>query len=249
MSDKLDTPLPAPAMPLARDQSPEEIATMILAGRRIRECYRVLKKGGLNVVGEVLKGQGTFYEMTHYPLDDVFDGDSHSQYYYHAHRGGGLEHGHFHTFLRAPGMPPGSEMLDEPGATEPWPRGDQAIAHLVAVSMDGWGFPKGLFACNRWVTGESWYPARTVVAMLDRFSIDHANPSWPVNVWLTQMLVLFRPHIEALLWHRDEAVAEWRRRHPGEDVFEDRRLEITGYLPISVDDWLAELQAELDSSS
>ena len=29
----------------------------------------------------------------------------------------------------------------------------------------------------------------------------------------------------------------WQAAHPGQDVFEDRALEITGYLPISVEDW------------
>ncbi|GAB3478787.1 hypothetical protein GCM10027398_33990 [Azotobacter salinestris] len=29
----------------------------------------------------------------------------------------------------------------------------------------------------------------------------------------------------------------WQAVHPGQDVFEDRALEITGYLPISVEDW------------
>lgn len=40
--------------------SPEDMGTMLKAGARIKECYRVLGKGGLNIVGEVLKGQGTF---------------------------------------------------------------------------------------------------------------------------------------------------------------------------------------------
>ncbi|WP_446730895.1 DUF6969 family protein [Pseudomonas sp. SST3] len=31
----------------------------------------------------------------------VYDRDSHAQYYYHAHREGGVGHGHFHTFIRA----------------------------------------------------------------------------------------------------------------------------------------------------
>ena len=34
--------------------------------------------------------------------------------------------------------------------------------------MDGWGEPIGLFATNRWVTGETWYPAGAVIRMLDR---------------------------------------------------------------------------------
>lgn len=60
----------------------------------------------------------------------VYDRDSQAQYYYHAHREGDLEHGHFHTFIRA-------------------------IAQLIAVSMDAWGQPIGLFVGNRWVTGET----------------------------------------------------------------------------------------------
>ena len=30
---------------------------------------------------------------------------------------------------------------------------------------------------------------------LDRFDIDHAYPSWPVNRWLTAMVRLFRPQM------------------------------------------------------
>ena len=57
-----------------------DLRKMIKAGDRISECYRVLEKGGLNIVGEVLKDQGTFYELDHYPSNDVFDRDHHSQY-------------------------------------------------------------------------------------------------------------------------------------------------------------------------
>ncbi|WP_417615352.1 DUF6969 family protein [Oceanisphaera sp.] len=236
-------PLPTLIAPVAASLTPGDIGRMREAGRQIRECYRVMTKGGVNIVGEVLKGQGTFFEMTHYPLDDVFDKDSHSQYYYHAHRGGGVEHGHFHTFLRGSGIPAQLKMLDYPQASEPWPKGEQAIAHLVAISMDAWGYPTELFACNRWVTDESWYPAEAVISMLDRFVIDHANPSWPVNIWLSNMLVLFRPHIEALLKHRDAVIDQWQASNPDQDIFENRQLEITGQLPISVDGWLAELEA------
>ncbi|GAB4466690.1 MAG: hypothetical protein OHK0044_06770 [Burkholderiaceae bacterium] len=214
---------------------------MLAAGAEIVECYRVLRKGGLNVVGEVLRGQAGFVEFDHYPADDVFDEETGSQYYYHAHRSG--EHGHFHTFLRARGMPQGVAPLPYPQATERWPAGDDAHSHLIAISMDAYGFPIGLFATNRWVTGETWYACEDVVRMLDRFEIDHAYPSWPVNRWMTAMFVLFRPHIELLLRHRDRVIAHWQARAPQLDVFEDRALETTGYLPISVDDWLSELAA------
>lgn len=217
-------------------------ATMLAAGKEIRECYRVLEKADLNVVGEVLRGQGEFVELEHYPRDDVFDSETHGQYYYHAHRGSDLEHGHFHVFLRAGGMPSGSVPIDYPLATEAWPRGDGAICHLIAISMDAWGYPIGLFCTNRWVTDETWYPAKQVIAMLEHFAIDHAFPNWCVNRWLTALVRLYRPHIEALIRQRDQVVADWQRDHPDADIFEDRALDISGYLPISVETLMAELE-------
>lgn len=217
-----------------------ELEQMQEAGREILECYRVLRKGGLNVVGEVLRGQGAFYENNHYPEDDVFDSESHAQYYYHAHRGLIGEHGHFHTFLRRAGMPPGVASLDV-HHTEPWPEGEKSIAHLIGISMDAYGFPIGIFAPNRWVAGDTWFPAADLLRMIPRFRIDHAHPSWPVNRWISAMFVLLRPQIESVLLERDRVLDSWRARLAGEDVFERRDIEILAHLPISVDETLAEI--------
>ena len=195
---------------------------MAVAADEIDECTRVLKKAGLNPVGEVLKAQGQFVKMTHYPKGDVFDRETQSQYYYHAHRGG--EHGHFHCFLRAPGMPDGVAPVPE-AATRDWPSGDKALAHLVAVSMDRYGAPIRLFTTNQWVTGETWYPGADVIRMLPRFAIDHAHPSWPTNRWLTALLRLFRPQIKALICARDTVLAQHRATAPESDPFADRALE------------------------
>lgn len=222
----------------------ERLDVMRAAGREILECHRVLERGGLNIVGEMLRGQGDFVEFEHYPGDDVFDNDSHSQYYYHAHRGEEGEHGHFHTFLRAPGMPAGMRAVVNTGA-ESWPSGDESLSHLIAISMDAYGYPIGLFTVNRWVTGDAWYVAQDVIGMLDRFEIDHANPSWPANRWITAMLRLFRPQIEALILQRDEAVAAWAGQHSGVDVFEDRELEITSHVAVSVEEQIAAVAAAL----
>ena len=45
------------------------------------------------------------------------------------------------------------------------------------------------------------------------------------------MLRLYRPWIAGLLRHRDAVIAAQMKALPGSDVFEDRDLEITGYLP------------------
>ncbi len=235
---------PVIAAPALDALATTELERMRAAGREILECYRVLEKAELNVVGEVLRGHGKFYEYEHYPPDDVFDRETHAQYYYHSHRGAIGEHGHFHTFMRALGMPEGVRPVPYSGAEE-WPSGDDALSHLIAIAMDAWGKPLGLFAVNRWVTGDTWYAAEDVIRMLDGYAIDHAFPSWPVNRWLSAMFVLYRPHIEALVRHRDTVLARWAADHPGTDAYEDRDLEITGQLPVSVEEDLATIEALL----
>ncbi len=209
------------------------------AGLQARAAIGMLKQAGQNVVGAILADQGTFYEMNHYPEDDVFDPKSASQYYYHAHREG--EHGHFHTFVRRKAMP--DSLRPAPGfkRSEPLPGHDDELAHLVCISMDAYGLPQGLFAVNRWVSDETWYSGAETAALLDRFRVDGGYPHFAVNQWLTQFVALCRPQVEALLHHRDAVVDAWQRAHPDRDVLEDRELEMTGYLPLDMPRWIAEL--------
>lgn len=221
------------------DLTTEDMRAMREAAVEVAECQRVLAKAGLNVVGELLRGHDTFYEDDHYPTGDVFDGASGSQYYYHAHRGIELEHGHFHTFLRGQGLlPRGSAGSSMAAAECP---SDDVLVHLVGVSMDPWGFPMALFATNQWVTGESWRPASDLDVLLPNFEIDHAWPSWPVNRWITALLALFRPQVRALLIQRDAVVADWAKRYPETDALQDRRLELTGWMAIDPKRQVAEL--------
>lgn len=212
---------------------PEQLERMDAAGAEILECYRLMKKASANVVGQVLANQGTFYEFDHYPKGDVYDRETCSQYYYHAHREESGEHGHFHTFLRAKGMPDGVEPVPYDGEAER-PEGKDALTHFVAVSMNRPGFPIGLFTTNRWVTDETFYPAEDVISMLDRFNMDHTFPCLAVNKWITSMLCLFRPQIEVLLRERDRVISGWQLKHPDRDVYEDRDLEITSITTIDV---------------
>ena len=235
-----------------------ELEAMAAAGSEILECRRVLARSGDTILAEVLRGAAGFGAWTHYPEGDVYDPLSHAQYFYHAHPTAqrlAREHGHFHTFLRPRGMPPGTRPLmmpelaiaDAPAApagpaVPPAAQPNQgaendALSHLVAIAVDAEGVPLRLFTTNRWVTGETWYAAADVVAMLDRFVVDLARPSWPLNRWISALFRLFRPHMAALLHARDDAVMSWRRRHRGKvHVFEDRRLEVTSALDVDVDD-------------
>jgi hypothetical protein len=238
--------VPEPAAAWLDDLPRAPLEAMLAAGREVLEWRRILAKSGDNIVGEVLKHEGEFYVLDHYPKGDVFDPESHSQWYYHAHdkqeRPG--EHGHFHSFLRGGGMPEGiapAPLPDLPPETAPQDR----VCHLVAVSMDRSGWPLGLFTTNRWVTAETWYAAHDVAAMLDRFDVALSRPSWPVNRWLSSLLRLFRPQIEELLQQRDARVRAWQRANPEVNSYEDRRLEVTSQLPVSVEAQVAQLERRL----
>ena len=226
--------------------SETELKEMQEAGLTVINCHRILAKTSDNIVGELLRDYEEFFEWDHYPDGDVYDFETHGQYYYHAHpkeeRPG--EHGHFHTFLRPDGMPPGATpavvedfaMPDDP---------DDALSHLAAISMDPKGFPIKLFTTNRWVTGEVWYEARDVCRFLHRFEIDLAHPSWIVNVWVTNMVTLFRPQIRELIYQRDIAVRRRKEAFPDRNVFEDREFEVVTEGDVDLDAQMTAIEAAL----
>lgn len=185
----------------------------------------------------------------HYPACDVYDPLTHAQYFFHTHSAAQRalrEHGHFHTFLRAEGMPPGvaplvlpetavADASSMPPQAAPLKRGHRdEVSHLVGVSIDAGGEPIALFTTNRWVTGETWYRADDVIRMVDYFTLESGDGPVLLNRWLSAVVALFRPQIACLLRLRDEAVMGWRRRRRT-NVFEDPRLEITSSLDVDID--------------
>lgn len=223
--------------------STERLLRMQSAGKDVLECQRVLQKVGLNIVGDILKTSDNFYQMNHYPEGDVYDHETHGQYYYHAHRNG--EHGHFHLFLRPKGMPMGLKPKALEDYKEPKVPND-ALSHLIAISMDAYGLAQGLFTTNRWVTAEYWYDYEDVIQMLDHFKIDHANPSWPTNRWVGGMVQLFYPQICRLLKIRDEVMTDWVEQNPDQNAYEDRDLEITSEEPCDVKEQIRAIEKELE---
>lgn len=210
-----------------------ELEGLLEAGEAINNAYRVLHKGGLHLISECMKGEEGFYDYSHYPDDDVFDDDSKSQYYFHTHRGIDGEYGHFHTYLRADGIPKDVVAIENTGE-EPWPSEDDAFAHLICISMNRKGYPIGLFTTNRWVTNENWYQAEDVILMLEHFSIDHAFPNLAVNYWINGMIRLYKAEIAELIRQRDVTIKHWRSENPDTDVFEDRGLELASQMNIDV---------------
>jgi hypothetical protein len=79
--------------------------------------------------------------------------------------------------------------------------------------------------------------------------MDLAYPSLPANIWITAMLRLFRPDIEELVRARDQKVAARQQRNPDTTVYEDRDLEITSFLDISVEDQIGRINEALARKS
>ena len=227
-------------------QSPKRLRMMLAAGEEVREIERVLGRTGDSVVSELLRGRETFYEWDHYPKGDVFDRESRSQYFYHAHPGGlrDTEHGHFHTFVRAKGMPRGMKPARRK-SRDAWPMGNEAHTHVIGLSMNSKGQPLRLFTTNRWVTGETWYRADDVCKVIGSFVIDHAQPSWPTNRWVSAMVRLFWPQIILLLKARDQVIQNWEAQNPGRDALEDRRLEVASQAEVDVEAQIAAVEAAL----
>ncbi len=231
------------------NEIPDEAALERLAeaASEVVNCIRVLEKSGSNLVAEALGGR-KFVEYDHYPPDDVYDPETHAQYYFHAHpqmRGEWNDYGHFHTFLRPRGMPLGvlSVTVNEENSNA---AENDALCHLIAISMNREGRPVRLFTTNRWVTAGAWYQGDDAIAMLAQFVIDLSRPSWPLNRWLSAMFALYRDDIKELIMQRDVAIEAWGRAHPDRDVFEDRALEVTSGKTIDLNQRLAEIRARLD---
>jgi hypothetical protein len=233
--------------------SPDEVAPMQAAAVVVATCHRALAARGGGILAEIGAEEGALVDWQRYPGGEVYDPQTHAQYFYHAHPAAdrpAREHGHFHTFLRAEGMPLGVAPLVLPetavaDAARPTPQAAplkhgarDEVSHLVAIALDTRGEPKRLFTTNRWVTGETWYRAEDVIRMLDRFSFRGVGGPTVLNRWIGAMLALFRPQIVALLRQRDETVTAWRWRRRT-NVFEDIRLEITSSVEIDLDAQLA----------
>jgi hypothetical protein len=233
-----------------------ELEAMAACGDEAVACQSALARAGKTILAEALHGAAMAEAWKHYPAGDFYDPATHAQYFFHAHPPGerGGEKGHFHTFLRARGVPAGVRPLvmpelalpDNPAAPKhvPAPSAPEPAegedndpwSHLIAVSLGASGGAERLFTTNRWVTGETWYRAADVALMLDRFAIGTAQPPRLLDRWITAMLGLFKAEIAELLERRDAAVMSWRRRRRGTvHVLEDRRLEVTSALDIDVD--------------
>jgi hypothetical protein len=182
-----------------------------LALAEAAHCERILAKSADTLLSATLPDLGAVTAWHHYPEPDVFDPDSGAQWYYHCHLPSfdGVEHGHFHCFVR----PDGAEG---------------PVHHLIAVGVDGLGRLHRLFTVNHWVVGDTWLDAEATLALLPRFDVELARPSYLVNRWLTAVVRAYADDIADLVRARDAVLAA-HRPPDGVATRDDRALEVTSF--------------------
>ena len=240
---------------------------MARAGQEILRWHDILHRSGDTVITSMLADAMQPTAWDHIPANDVVDNTSGSQFFFHLHGeeedDGGNGHtdhrdigetGHFHCFQRLKD-PEGGMIRFEPvsaarghAVAAPAQREDgTGIAHLVALGIDAFGLPNRLFTTNRWVTGETWCPAAELIPQIDAFEISHGQPNFIVNQWMTEMIRLFQPQIACLLMARDQMLKD----HGGgklSPALNDRSIEVTSELPISVPAQTAAVAAALEQN-
>lgn len=207
--------------------TPEHAATQLI------DATMAMHTSGTPLMRRVIPQDIEIRLWDHYPDHDAVSPQSKSRYFYHCHpveERGADEHGHFHLFLPKQIMPKRAKPRLAPPNLK-IKRAD--VVHIVALSVNPAGLPTAMFTVNRWVTDEFLYPQHNIMAALDGFDLTGADGDPLVNLWLTAMVHLARPVIDALLVERDAALAaaHW--------AGEDRSFEILSHAPVDLQSLVA----------
>jgi len=198
------------------------------AQRCVGAFAEVTRSSG-SLIQEWLEGR-PMVAFDHYPDQDVVDPRTGYQFYYHAHRHAGQEHGHLHLFWHATRS--GRRRYPRAGRGL-WSRASPT--HLIAISLDARGLPLGFFTVNQWVTDGYWFDAETMSRAIAKFRVSGDALHAQSSLWLTGFVQMYRPLIDSLLVKRDERLS--RAADPSA-AREDHRLEVLSAARI---DWVSDL--------
>lgn len=214
-----------------RTASLTELGTALHHGQASVEAFATATETAGSLLQSWVQG-AEVVEYEHYPPSDVIDLASGTQFYYHAHRTHGDEHGHLHVFWHATAS--GRRSRPTQGR-KVWKR--HAPTHMLAIALDARGLPVKLFTTNQWVTEGHWFDASLTLACLDRCRPGPVPGHENACAWLGHFLALYRPLIADLLQRRDARLA----KHGAlADALSNHRLEVLSQSRI---DWAADLDA------
>jgi ferredoxin-NADP reductase len=170
-----------------------------------------LDRQGTSVIDLVRAGQAVVPWRLYPGESGIFDRRTHCQFYYHSH-GADSEAGHFHTVRL---------FADH-------------TAHLIAISMTSEGWPQALFTLNLWAIGDTYETARNLQRCARDFCLSELTGPRPLVRFVNLMFQAFRLEIERLQDEKFATLDRYRAEHPGQDVFEDRALEILSRVDVDV---------------
>ncbi len=181
-------------------------------------------------------------EARHFPVDDVFDPATGSQYFLHRHSAGHAPASvHIHFFQRW--VPP--ELHLRPAET--------ITTHLAALELNMLGEPQAWFAVNQWVVGDYWQPADETIRLFRDWKIIIPDEGRGADIpeifhnWLATYLKLnLSTTIYPLLRRRDLLLDKLVETFPDMNVLEDRSHEVLGYEKIDFNTQLNTWAGKID---
>lgn len=201
-------------------------AAMRRASHDLLAVLEDFARQGQHPVRDVIAASDGFVRGAHYPAADVEDAQTGCAWYYHAHEPSSAmswdEHGHFHCFMYTECLGRAAQPIALPEQPD-FERG--GLVHIAALSFDANGTPTRLFIPNRWVTDEWLYPARDVIALIDRFTINSEARHPLTSRFLSAILRLLQPQIAEALRQRDR-VLRARGSQRVRDLAEDRSIQV-----------------------
>ena len=160
-----------------------------LAAQELANIQMRYAETGRTLNEAILCGAKDFVEWQHYPNNDLIDGDSGYEFYYHAHSADETpsgEHGHFHVIKRD----------------------KNSFHHLIGIALNQKGFPVRLFTTNQWVTGEEMVDSKVAIKSIKGFEMVVKGRMTPVSKWISAFIKLFAPEIEKLILERDQKIVQ-----------------------------------------
>lgn len=174
-----------------------------------------------SIISDLCKVNPPEDEERHFPEDDFIDLVTGAQYFLHRHLS--AEVGittHIHIFKRW-----SSKELDLLGL-------ESVTTHLAALALDSSGQPDYWFVVNQWVVGDYWLPAEETIELFRGWSFSKAERQkntkygfwheWVAN----QVNKSLETDIFSLLNERDLILDQLVDTKPGENVLEDRSIEV-----------------------
>lgn len=180
-----------------------------------------MAKSMRSIISDLCNGNPPIDEERHFPDEDFIDSVTGAQYFLHRHLSAEVgETTHIHIFKRW-----SSDDLHALGL-------ESVTTHLAALALDSSGQPDYWFVVNQWVVGDYWLPADDTIELFREWSFSKTacqkNPRYGFwHEWLAnQVAKSLETNIFSLLNERDRILDQLVDTKPGENVLEDRSIEV-----------------------